>query len=179
MAANYGKKNFVGTISLMSALILAAAALAYFIFNEADIKRKNIKETRNQIFQYEKRIENAKSLERDISEVENYGDQISRILSGGAGSVVNFIEELEFLAEKTGVELKINYIKTPQKNDGGIDLRIELEGDFSRVYRYVYLLENESFFASEEALILQKTTEKNKWAAHVDLKIFNFDENEN
>ncbi len=169
------KTKFILTVclSVLSALVLAAAC--YFLFLLTDQKMIQVSETQNTIFEYEKRIENAKTLKKSLTTFELERTEVEAAVSGS--SVVNFIEELEYLAQKTGLELKI---RTADQTDSGQNpvFMFRVSGRFDSIYWFLYLLEHDRYQAEISKFMVQKPEGKAFWEADMEVELLNFKINE-
>lgn len=170
------KTKFILTLFAVLIFCVASVSGCYLLYNSVSVKRQGITGLKSGIFEYESRIRNAKTLGESLAKVEKQRQEIDRVLYGG--SIVNFIEELEYLAEKTGVDLKIMSIDSSERVSKGLIFRLNLDGTFLRLYHFLFLLENEHFQVELGRLFFNRAEKGNIWTADLDVKLLNFNKNE-
>lgn len=163
------KTKFILTLLMVLSVCAASVLGCYLLYNNVSAKRKSVSELKSEIFKYESRIKNVKKLGESLASVEKQRQEIDSVLYGG--SIVNFIEELEYLAKKTGVDLKIVSIDS-------LVFHLNLEGAFLQLYRFVFLLENEHFQVELGRLFFNRAEKNDIWTVDLDVKLLNFNKNE-
>jgi len=166
-----GKKFLVPIILVLLLDVLVAAFWFYFI---SFIKNQTqvIKDLKLQI----KTITENRKTERSLeSFLKNISSEKERLDSSflNEEKMVGFIEEVESLRQKTGVELEI----------GSIDLnssllapkiRIRLKGNFNQIYKTILLLKNMPYMLSFENISLAANRDGKDWTMEAVLSINNF-----
>lgn len=154
-------------------LVVFSALICYLVLDRISFKRAAIFDVRDLIAYYEKRIANIKSIENDLAGTETDWQEINQALFNKDVTVVNFIEELEFLAKKTGAQLKTNSIRLSQEEGEAAEFQINLSGSFAEIFHYIFLLERDPFWAGVQRINLQKTGKENIWSSDINLRLLN------
>ncbi len=170
------KTRFILTVLMVSGICAVFALGCYLLYESADNKRQNILVLKNELLKYEGRTRDTKILEKTLVSVESRRRQIEGILYGG--SLVNFIEELEYLAKKAEVDLEIISVDFNQKSSDEPVFRLNLGGSFLRLYHFIYLLENEHFQVELGKLFLNRMEENSLWNANLEVGFLSFNKNE-
>ena len=137
-----------------------------------------ILETGKRIVLYEKRIKNVKNIEAALARFKEERSKRSGVFLD-KDSLVKFVEELEYLAEKTGVEMEAGSVKFSKNSSGEKPVFVfKLTGDFKGIYQYLRLLENDVYLVKLERVNIQKLEESFKWNANLEVKLLSFLENE-
>ncbi len=161
-------KNFILTISTSLVLVVLSLFIWYFGFEK----------TTDKISILEKRELETKETEEEIqkrnmaSVVESlFKDESKKINQAFVSEedLVSFFESLESLGKKAGVEVRINQALL---ENGKSLFKIDVDGSFPAVYRYIGALE---FFIPTvliESMSLQ-FIENSRWRASLEFKLLN------
>jgi hypothetical protein len=157
---NNGKK-FLITVALMLFLNIVLACLCYFLFNFVNSQKKELAKTKNEIIEYNERIKNIEQLQSSLGQFEGQRADIGSLLLNKT-SIVNFVEELEYLSEKTGVDLEMKKVDVSQGGENAPNFQFSVSGEFDDVYHFLYLLENDVYYVGFEMVDISKIKIKEK-----------------
>lgn len=169
-----GKTKFIITAGCVICLNVASICLLYLLFDNINLKRKDVSGIRSQIWQYEKRIANIKVLKKTLAELGAERSEINAAFLT-ENSIVNFIEELEYLSKKTGAQLKIKVVDLPSGAPERPRFHFSLEGSFLDIYHYLLLLENDRYQIGWDRVYIQRLEQVENWGANLQLELLSFD----
>ncbi|KKR67949.1 MAG: hypothetical protein UU10_C0033G0009 [Parcubacteria group bacterium GW2011_GWF1_40_6] len=176
-------KNNLQKILLIVSLALVIVFCFAFIFLYKKINENNQKAEENAIawMEGERRRENITSLDRAFEEIFENKTLLERHFAKSS-DVVPFLDTLEGLAPKAGVEMEVNSVNIKDDNTVlSIDIRVN--GNFGAVYKFLSLLENSPYeldFSSIDMSKLKtgdsidKTVEESKWDAVFRIQLLSF-----
>lgn len=151
----------------------------------------------NEIF--EKRIGKLDQIEKDFNEYNAKKDQVGKLL--GEGEEVDFIRNIESLADETGNKVSLEIIEkegqgegksqsSAKKKDSGADndsevlgklaeedalvFQINLEGDYQSLIKFLNKIENMDYYSTISSIGSKKTTSKENAIQPVRSNIFSF-----
>lgn len=165
-------KKFI--FSIASVVLLNALALAgwFYLFSVLKNQSGAIKEIREGIATNEKEVsENKllKSLAGDIAEKKKKIDSVFL----GKQDMIKFIEELEALADKTGVSIKFGGVNFEGPNAGTPQLQFFVKGGFSQVFPFFVFLENLPYSIKINKADFHKSGEK-EWQVNFEIILISF-----
>ena len=165
-------KKFIITIVLM--VLLTGAVLAGWIYLFANFKKQNnfIKEERQKILVSDKKLENSNSLKALMNEIVDEKQKIDSV-SLDKESIINFIENLESIAGKTGASIKIGNINIDNQEKKGLSFQFNLTGNFNQLFHYLILLENLPYLINIERMDFKKLA-PNEWGANFEILVNSF-----
>ena len=174
---------------LILLILLGLGAAAFWIFvlnNLKNLKLEGLNAAR-ELEKTENKIKNFKALETTFAELKEKKEKIEKSVIGNEKGLVKFIENLEFLASKSGGTLNLQSIQTPKETETSYpSLNIELKGDFEEIYYFIEMLESLSYFISFEQLSIQKNPPKTiaqfeqkgekgyKWTSKINLRLLSY-----
>lgn len=123
-------------------LIMAAAWLMVFKINQV---ASQIKEAKTNLAKWQKKHEYFRQLSE---EYEKIGSDLEVANQGflSADQIVSFIEELENLGRETQISQEIKNATIKEEDPASLVVSLLLEGDFSRVFYYLVLIENMAYY---------------------------------
>jgi len=165
-------KKFIITIILI--ILLNGVVLAGWLYLFSSLKKENnfIKEKRQEILANDKKLENSNSLKILMNEIVDERQKIDSAFLDKE-SVVNFIEKLELIADRTDASIKIGKINIDNQERGGLSLQFDLTGNFNQLFHYLVLLENLPYLINIEKMDL-KNLAPNRWAADLEISTDSF-----
>jgi Tfp pilus assembly protein PilO len=164
-------KKFITTIVLV--VLLNGAVLAGWLYLFSNLKKQNnfIKEERQKILVSDKKLENSNSLKTLMNEIIEEKQKIDSVFLDKE-SIVNFIENLESIAGKTGASIKIGNINDNQEKKG-LSLQFNLTGNFNQLFHYLILLEKLPYLINIERMDFKKLA-PNEWGANFEILVNSF-----
>ncbi|MBU1179038.1 hypothetical protein KKB69_01760 [Patescibacteria group bacterium] len=167
-------KKFLISVILAVVLNLAFCFLAYLLARQINFKKNSFLETKNSIYFYEQRIKNIKDIKKELALRADKQNDI-KLAFLNESSIVDFIERIEYLAKKAGVELKTRRADIA----GGVEEKpvfdISLKGAFSNIYFFVSLLENDKYQLSFQRVYIQNPKLEKYWEADLELRLLSFE----
>ncbi len=165
-------KKFITTIVLV--VLLNGAVLAGWLYLFSNLKKQNnfIREERQKILVSDKKLENSSSLKILMDEIVDKKQKIDSAFLNKE-SVVNFIENLESIAGKTGASIKIGNINIDNQEKKGLSLQFNLTGNFNQLFHYLILLENLPYLINIERMDFKKLA-PNEWGADFEISVNSF-----
>ncbi|MFH1979139.1 MAG: hypothetical protein ABII97_02045 [Patescibacteria group bacterium] len=169
-------KKFLTTIVFVIVLNLIAISLFCFFVKEVNEKKEKVSEVKKELVSFEQKIKGMKNAEFLMATNKEFYREMKSIFLKKEDLIV-FVEELEFLAEKSGVNLEIKSINVPSGDSGRPEIGIGVEGNFRNIYNYLVLLENDMYQTEIKKFYFQKLS-KNKdgfaWAANLELGLLSY-----
>jgi len=168
-------KKFILSIVIISFLFLLSISSAYFLDSNIKSKEQILSEKQDQLFLIEEKIKNATLLEERLTNTrEDYLGLKSIFVK--KDNIVDFIKNIEYLAQKADIELEIKKADIPKEN-GSPYFTLNTEGSFSDTYYYILLLENGSYYTKLDEVRIWKTEKDKKqvWTANLELELLNFE----
>lgn len=164
-------KKFITTIVLV--VLLNGAVLAGWLYLFSNLKKQNnfIKEERQKILVSDKKLENSNSLKTLMNEIIEEKQKIDSVFLDKE-SIINFIENLESIAGKTGASIKIGNINDNQEKKG-LSLQFNLTGNFNQLFHYLILLEKLPYLINIERMDFKKLA-PNEWGANFEILVNSF-----
>jgi len=165
-------KKFIITIVLV--VLLNGAVLAGWIYLFSNFKKQNnfIKEERQKILVSDKKLENSNSLKALMNEIVDEKQKIDSVFLDKE-SIINFIENLESIAGKTGASIKIGNINIDNQDKKGLSFQFNLTGNFNQLFHYLILLENLPYLINIERMDFKKLA-PNEWGANFEILVNSF-----
>jgi Tfp pilus assembly protein PilO len=165
-------KKFIITIILI--FLLNGAALAGWLYLFSNLKKQNnfIKEEQQKILVSDKKLENSNSLKTLMNEIIDEKQKIDSVFLD-KDSVVNFIENLESIAGKTGASIKIGNINIDSQKKKGLSLQFNLTGNFNQLFHYLILVEKLPYLINIETMDFKKSA-SNEWEADFEILVNSF-----
>lgn len=168
-------KKFISSIATISLLLLFSLVVAYFLSSNTRAKERLLPKKQDQISLVEEKIKNANLLEKKLTNIREEHAEL-KLMFIKKDNIVDFIKNIEYLAEKANIELKIKKIDIPEKN-GSPYFTLNTEGSFDNTYYYILLLENNSYYTKLDEAHMWKTEKDGKqtWLAVLELELLNFE----
>ena len=167
-------KNKKLIISIFLVVLVSSGIIGswFYLCYAVGVKKSNVDEANHRIKTIEKQIEESRSLESFLKEIEEDKKRIKSIFLT-EDVVVNFIRDLEVLARNSGVVMKLTAIDIDNVQKlGGAHFRLSVNGRFSEVYRYLTLLENIEYQVSIKAAHLQESNDS--WLGNFEIILNSF-----
>lgn len=171
---NRNKKVLIalGSVLLVNFVLFS---FVYLLFREAQAKRHQAALNKRQLLAIEKRIENAKNIEKVLEQRQTEQGRISSLYLSKE-SIIDFIEELEFLAQKSDAVLETKSIAFPQNNKGFPRFSLSLTGSFPAIYKYLLLLEKDRYQVILEKVYIKKSRLGEDWESNMEIRFLNFND---
>jgi len=158
-------KKFITTFVLIALLNGIALAGWFYVLSVVKDNFDTINEIRSKIAVDDKKIEESSSLKKIMTEATGEKQKIDSIFLDKQ-SIIKLIEELESIANKTGISIDI----------GSINM-FSLKGKFSQLFHYLVLLENISYAISIDKIDFQKqekSSPASEWQANFEISLNSF-----
>lgn len=132
-------KKFIISIILVAAINLLGVGCWWLVFSGIKKEENSVASTRQEIDISERRLNNVLSLSVLLENIEKDKEKVGAVFLNSK-NIVKFIEELEFLSQKTGVVLatKAAIISDNKKPH----FEFSINGSFRDTFQYLILLEN-------------------------------------
>lgn len=150
--------GFKLTKSAVIIFLLNGLLISSWVFFFAHIKtiEQRIVKIRQEISENESRINGINSLQDLVESLDKEKEMIEAAVLTEE-NIVEFIEFLEQLAQKTNTELFINSASLPKdKQEPGPGFQFRVSGSFREIFHYLVLLENNPFQLIFETSQVQK-----------------------
>lgn len=135
-------KKFIISLLLIIGINALGIAGWWFAFSNILKDNKYIALLRGDIETSERRLDNTRSLNTLLKNIENEKEKISSVFLNQK-NVVKFVEELEFLSQKTGVDFTMKAINLPAKSESlKPSFQFQIKGSFRDLFHYLVLLED-------------------------------------
>ena len=171
-----GKNKMLESVSCVVLLNLMLVSGLLFLFYSINKERDSIKSIQKQLALYERRIESVKELEKVLSDTGSQQAEVKSVFLDKE-SLVNFIEELEYLSENSNLILDMKGVDMPNdKNSINEKPRFSfsVSGAFADIYKYIILLENDRYRTNFEKVFIQKAQEDDGWKANIELQLTSY-----
>jgi Tfp pilus assembly protein PilO len=126
--------------------ILALSA-CFYSYSYLQKQKKEIKETRKNLLIIEKKLEHVKILKSQMKEIKEETAKVDAVFLNRK-NIVSFIEKLEDIAKKSDVSMQIISASLEQGNIKSPHFRINLAGDFDKLFKFIVLVENMPYLTS-------------------------------
>lgn len=165
-------KKFIITIILI--ILLNGVALAGWLYLFSILKGQNdlAKEEQQKIAVSEKKFQNSNSLKGLMNEIVGEKQKIDSVFLDKE-NIINFIENLESIADKTGASIKISSININNQDKKGLSLQFKLAGNFNQLFQYLVLLENLPYLIDIERVDFRNLA-PNEWEANFEILVNSF-----
>ncbi|MDD5032920.1 MAG: hypothetical protein PHC85_02280 [Candidatus Pacebacteria bacterium] len=169
-----GRKKFIISLALIALLNMALVSAIYFLLSAEYKKKAKVDELKTSILINEKRIENTKRLEDQLAEAKEEKEKIESVFLD-KDNLIKFIQELESLAKIANVDMEM---KSVEMGFGSVGAKpffsFTAAGDFSDIYRFLVLIENDPYQIKISRLQLQNLVEGKKWEAGFSVRLLSF-----
>lgn len=166
------KNKKLSIIVFIGLLILASVFLCVFSFSSINKKTGQILNLQKEIAAAEKEFFKNKSLGNFIGNLKEKKEKIDTVFFVSENGTVKIIEDLEFIAAKTGSGIKFNNINI---NDGVVQkplIQFFITGRFDQVFRYLALLENLPYLINFEKIQCKK--DQSAWGCDFEITLSSF-----
>lgn len=165
-------------IIILTVAVLVVLCLSFLVKHRTDERLTSVFESKENLVSFEKRTSGLNEIRKEL-ETNQEGFAIVESVFLDNDSLVDFIKELEYLAAQCGVEIKIRNVSFREGGQGDVPFfGLNLSGDFSSVYRYVFLLENSKYQVSVDRVNFQNADGGKMWEANLDISILSFISND-
>ena len=135
-------KKFIISFLLIIGINLLGIAGWWFAFSNILKESKYIASVRSDIEASERRLNNMRSLNALLKNIENEREKVSSVFLNQK-NVVKLVEELEFLSQKAGVDFAMSAIDLPAQAESKKPIfRFQIKGSFRDLFHYLVLLED-------------------------------------
>lgn len=166
-------KKFFVTIFIAIISNLALIILCYFLFDSIKTENSQISETKKQIAEYQERMDNIQKILPEIKDLEKAHSGMESLILDKT-SLVNFIEEIEYLAKKTGIVLIMKGISFANIEKNKPVFKFTTSGSFADTYHFLYLVENGTYRVGLNRVEIIKEQKNNVWNTDFDLELLSF-----
>jgi hypothetical protein len=165
-------KKFITTIILV--VLLNGTALTGWLYLFSNFKKQNnfIKEEQQKILVNDKKLENSNSLKALMNEITDEKQKIDSAFLDKE-SIINFIENLESIAGKTGASIKIGNINIDNQEKKSLSFQFNLTGNFNQLFHYLILMEKLPYLINIERMDFKKLA-PNEWGANFEILVNSF-----
>lgn len=170
------RKKLIFTGGIVFFVIVLLVFLMIFLTLRINARKELIYGSKKQMAFYDERISNSKEIEKTLERSRDNYNKLQNVFLN-EGSLVVFIKEMESFARQSGVELDIRSVSLSKKEGSLPVFTIFLDGPFSSLCKYLYLLENTKYQLAFQRLNLQKD-EKEGWGANLVFTFLSFIPNE-
>lgn len=168
-----GSKKFLAAILIIIIINLSFLLVWIYLYLKINDRNNHILEIKKEIISIKENLNNIESLEKLLASISIEKDIINSVFLE-KDNIVEFIEQLESLAEETNVLLELTSGDTSKFN-------LTLYGEFKDIFRYITLLENMTYWISLESLDIKEQMKKvGPWQADIEVLLTSFlSKNEN
>jgi hypothetical protein len=176
-------KKFITSLLLIIGINILGAAGWWFAFSNILKESKYITSVRSETEVHERHLANIRSLNTFLNNIKNEKEKISSTFLNQK-NVVKFVEELEFLSQKAGVDFKMKAIDLPTKPGPKKPVfQFQIKCSFRDFFHYLVLLEDlfyqvqlEKVQFSEVPLASdgQKLPDQRLWQADFELTLLSY-----
>ncbi|MBI5045541.1 MAG: hypothetical protein HZC14_00850 [Candidatus Niyogibacteria bacterium] len=176
MSHKIKKTLILGVVALLVNIVAVLAWL--FIFNKILMEKNQILSVRYQLDEVRLKVNSIKNLEDLLKDIEKDRGSINDSFIGEK-DLVQFIKELERVADLSGVSLQVGNANVPRdQKDLGPSFSLVARGNFDGVRRFVSLIGSIPYQVLFETATIQKSTQlinkKETWEARLDVKVLSF-----
>lgn len=171
------KKTLILGVAVLTINIVAILAWL-FIFNKLLTERDRILSVRYQLDEVRLKVNNIKNLEDLLKSIEKDRDSINHAFIDEK-DLVQFIKELERVADLSGVGLDVGQASVPTgQKDLGPSFSLVVRGSFDGVRRFISLVGSVPYQVLFETATIQKSAQpinkKALWEADLDIKVLSY-----
>ncbi len=170
------KKKFFISVSVVALANLVLVFAAVFLWSVIGAKKSSVSLVKRQLASYEKRIEQVNKLNDTLRIAEENYSKIKPMFIN-SNSMVDFIEDMESLAESAGVSLEIKGVRFDEKQNKPV-FTMALAGSFSDIYHYTVLLENTIYKVEFDGVDIGESSSGDIWREVLELKLLSFQNEE-
>jgi len=163
------KKRIIIIILIVLANLLLAGGW-FYLSSQISLQKEIKDETLKELALIEAKIKNKGDLKLILPETKDEREKINSAFLNDQ-EVINFIEVLEDISEKSKSNLEISSIK--KENDTRV-FNIVISGPFKNVLQYIMLLENTPYQPDILRANMNIDQEKELWNARLNIGINNF-----
>lgn len=171
-----GKNKMLESVAYVAFLNVVLVGGLLFLIYSIKEERESVDSIREQLSLYERRIESVKELEKILSDTSSQQAEIKSVFLDKE-SIVNFIEELEYLSENGNLVLDMKGVNMPDDENlinEKPSFSFSVSGAFADIYRYVALLENDRYHMNFEKVFIQKAQGGDVWEANIELQLLSY-----
>ncbi|MFC1625385.1 hypothetical protein ACFL1O_00725, partial [Patescibacteria group bacterium] len=150
--------------------------LVFFLFYSINLEKKSVVDIKKELSFYEKRISNTKRTGRALIEIEDQRLEIEALFLNEE-NIIDFIKELEYLAEEASVSLEMKNVSLPTDAESQPSFAFNVAGSFVSIYRYIAFLESNHYQLILDKIYIQKSFKDENWEANLELRFLNFEYN--
>lgn len=170
-------KKFAMTAAMILLVVVVLSLALFCLLSKIDEKDKAIGKIKNSLASCEERIRNSKDLKKGLKESEGSLAKIESVFFSKE-SVLDFIRRMEYLAQKSKIELSLQSVNFSEDNNKKPVINLTLVGQFADIYYYLSLLENDYYRISIEKAYIQKIIDKkseaDNWESGLEIKLLSF-----
>ncbi|NCS99405.1 type 4a pilus biogenesis protein PilO [Candidatus Parcubacteria bacterium] len=168
-------------ILITSFLMIVILVIVYFgVFGK--IKQKTIESNKilSEIQNQNNSLENLRKQERLISAITNEKDKLFSLFID-KNSVARLFEELESVAEESGVDYSVVSAREGFKNNSGLTIQVAANGSFKGIYEFLLGLEDLPFGLNLKNVVIEARSEDFQgeapdypWGSLLELEIISY-----
>ncbi len=168
-------RKILKTTALIVFFILILIILEYFLLTKINTKKESFLKNQGELSFYWQSIENIKNTEKQLALHKKEISEIKSIFLNET-SIIDFIQRLEYLAKQSKVSLEMERANIPRGESGEKPIfDLIIIGDFSEVYKFINLLENDIYqVVFEKVLIKESLSDQDKWEASTKIKLLSY-----
>ncbi len=176
---NFNKTKTILICTIIVLVVVLIFDVLYFKFiNEDASKIYDLHKTFFEEYSQNYRVSN---LERNLSEVVSKEESINRLFLS-KDKIVEFIGQVEDLGEKSSVVIKTQTVdvsglvdEETNKNNpyGNLNIILIATGEWDKVYKFIKLVENLSYYSEIASVKLSSSNVDNKilWSANISIDV--------
>jgi CRISPR/Cas system CSM-associated protein Csm3 (group 7 of RAMP superfamily) len=171
----FGKKIYILAFFalLLNTVIFLAAG---YLVKEYDAVKSDLDEVNKQLAIYDKRFANLQNVQKSLTATADDRVLVRSVFLSN-GTIINFIEGLEYLAQKSGVRIDLKNVFYSGHSGENAVFSMVVYGKFPDVYRFVYLVEREKYMTGIGRISFSVENEKEfEWSAEINLKVLAYED---
>ena len=158
---------FLGATSILVVLLLGAASYWYLLRLAGEIAGIKL-----ELAATDQRIKNTKALEKVLTVSQEERGRLDGIFVS-RDELIHFIEDLEEGAKASEVRLEVEALSSAARSgESASSFRLDVQGSFAAVFKYLLLLENLPYETSFEQMNLEFSEE---WRGFYVIKILSYE----
>jgi hypothetical protein len=171
------KEKFFITLAVVLLLNGVSIFLLLNSVKHLSLEKKALLELETELALVNKRIENLSDINALLDEYKENHLEIKKAFLTKE-TLINFVEELELLAEKTKLNLETSSVHLPGGGKEKPVFIFKLSGPFQKIFQYLILLENNVYLVQPKRVYLHRIKDKTDWEANFEVELLSFENEE-